>query len=197
MAYKDTSSQQQVQMREYVEAAQERFSTFRDNKENMAFAGLAIFLGATATAIVSNDWPPRFAENKPWLIIISYTILWFFIAFYLRYQLRHRRWAAFRVAGCDWLLAEWLPDSPEAMKNEDKEPIRRSNPKKSILLFDIFWPLKSSVVAIDPTLHVYPNEIENAWLHAADRGTDALLHERIIHLAGWLGYLAVIAKTIL
>lgn len=189
--------EQQAQMREYVQAAHERFATFRDNKETMAFAGLAVFFGAVATALASRDWPPAFTHGRPWLIVGAFSVLWAFVAVYLRYQLRRRRWAALRVAGCDWLLAEWLPNSPQAMRSEPESPIRREQPGLLLLFLDLLWPHKRAVVAIDPRLGVYPPEIERAWLLAAERPTDALLHERIIHLAGWIGYTAVVVRTLL
>src|SRR5437016_1923610 len=112
MPYSDMTCAQQTQTREYVQAVHDRLAAYRDNKETMAFAGLAVFFGAVATALASRDWPPAFAQGRPWLIIGAFSSLWVFVAVYLRYQLRKRRWAAIRVAGCDWLLAEWLPDSP-------------------------------------------------------------------------------------
>lgn len=197
MPYSEMTADQQARTREYVQAAHERFAAFRDNKETMAFAGLAVFLGAVATALVSRDWPPAFAQDRRWLIVGAFSVLWVFVAFYLRYQLRRRRWAALRVAGCDWLLAEWLPDSPRAMRDEPGAPARRRKPGRLLLFVDLAWPLKGSVVAVDPDLRVYPPEIERAWLLAAERSTDALLHERIIHLAGWAGYVAVVLRTLL
>ena len=215
MPYSEMNPEQQCQLREYVGTAHELFSTVRDSKETMAFAGLAVFLGAVATVLVSHDWPPAYARDRPWLIVSAFSALWLFVAFYLRYQLRRRRWAALRVSGCDWLLAEWLPDSPRAMACEQKVPTWPANPELRLKLFDLLWPLNGAVIAIDPdpsrdrkrgtnparprecALHVYPTEIETAWLLAADRGTDALLHERIIHAAGWVGYAAVVARTLL
>src|SRR3954468_14029244 len=100
MSYENVSLEEKAQLRDYVKTAHDRFATFRDNKETMAFAGLAIFLAAVATALTSRDWPPTFAQGRPWLIAAAFSGLWVFVAAYLRYQLRRRRWAAFRVAGC-------------------------------------------------------------------------------------------------
>jgi hypothetical protein len=197
MSYENMCEKQQTQTRDYLEAVHNRLQTYRDGKETLAFAGLAIFLGAVATALTSKDWPPTFAQHRPLLIVGAFSLLWLFVAVYLRYQLRRRRWAALRVAGCDWLLAEWLPDSPRAMVNEDPSPKRSPKPRTIILLIDIIWPLKSAVIAVDPNQRVYTNEIERSWILASKRGTDALLHERLIHIAGWLGYGLVLARTLL
>jgi hypothetical protein len=197
MAYTQMTPQEQAHLREYVRDCLTRFSGIRDAKETLAFAGLAVFLGAAATALASKDWPPAIAASRPWLVVLAFSVLWGFVATYLRYQLRRRRWAALRVSGSDWLLAEWLPGSPGAMARDAKIPTRRPEPDAWLLFRDLIWPVNESVVAINPELHVYPDEIETAWLRAADRGTDALTHERIIHLAGWVGYAGVVLRTLL
>jgi hypothetical protein len=197
MSYKDMTVAQQTHTRDYVQAVHDRLAAYRDGKETMAFAGLAIFLGAAATALTSRDWPPTFAQHRPWLVVAAFSILWIFVAVYLRYQLRRRRWAAIRVAGCDWLLAEWLPNSPHALTSEEKSPAKPAKPGPIILLVDIIWPLKGTVTAVDPKRRVYPEEIERSWILAGKRGTDALLHERLIHIAGWVGYAAVLTRTLL
>ena len=124
MAYSQKTPAEQEQLRTFLYEALERYSIHRDNKESMAYLGLALFTGAAATALASKDWPPAFAADRPWLIVLGFSTLWFFVVLYLRYQLRRRRWAALRVAGCEWLLAEWLPDSPRALANSDPAPSR-------------------------------------------------------------------------
>ena len=157
MSFYDSDPAKQAELRAYVQNVHERFSSYRDNKETMAFAGLAVYLGAVATALASKDWPPAFAVSRPWLVTGAFSMLWLFVAFYLRYQLPLRRWAAFRVAGCDWLLAEWLPESPRAMK--DATPAaRQPKASTSLLALDLLWPMRNSVTAIDPAVRVKPNE---------------------------------------
>ena len=195
MPYSDLSADDKNQMRSYVLAVHERFADFRDSKETMAFAGLAVFLGAVSTALVSRDWPPVFAQGRPWLVILAFAVLWLLVAVYLRYQLRNRRWAALRVAGCDWLLAEWLPESPQAMAKAKSTPARPPTPSSFVLALDVLWPLRRAVVAIDPKLEVYPTEIEESWLRAGERSTAALSLEYIIHATGWIGFVAVGLRT--
>jgi len=183
-------------LREFVLNALQRYSSYRDNKETMAYAGLALFTGATGTALIAKDWPPAVAQNNPWMIIVAFTFLWFVVIVYLRFQLRRRRWAAFRVAGCEWLLCEWLPGSPKALASE-KDPITRESQAISWhrRFVDHIWPLKHSVGVIAPEKHVYPPELENSWIRAERRGSDALFHERIVHGAGWVAYAAVTVRT--
>jgi hypothetical protein len=196
MAYADLSPSDKEQVRDYVHAAHERFADLRDSKETMAFAGLAVFLGAVSTALASRDWPPEFAQHRPWLVLLAFAILWLLVAVYLRYQLRMRRWAALRVAGCDWLLAEWLPDSPQAMSKLKDRPDRPPEPSYLLLALDVVVPLRRAVVAIDPTKTVYPPEIEESWLRAAERPTKTLSLEYIIHAAGWIGFFSVCLRTL-
>lgn len=190
MSYKEKSEEEQKQLREFVSNSLDRYSTYRDNKESMAYAGLALFIGAAASALVSKDWPPPWGQHREGLIVSAFTVLWVLVLSYLRYQLRRRRWAALRVAGCDWLLARWLPDSPEP-------PRPQPSPTPSCLrrLVDLVWPMDHTVAALDPTLKVYVDEIENSWIDAGVRGTDALKHERLIYLAGWIGYIGVVLRT--
>jgi hypothetical protein len=196
MFYATATPAAQEHLRAYVESLLERFWAYRESKENFGVAALAVFLDAVATALVSKDWPPTFAQSRPGLILATFTIVWLLVAVYVRYQLRKRRWAALRVSGCEWLLAEWLPDSPRAMANKGQPP-PVVTPSNLVLVADVLWPMRGSVAVLNPSMHVYPNEIEHAWLWAQDRGTDALGHEYIIHLLGWLGYLAVVLRTML
>lgn len=183
------------QFRMFVTNELQRYSGFRDHKETMAYAGIALFTGAAATLLTSKDWPPQFAENNPWLIVSAFTLLWLFVIVYLRYQLRRRRWAALRVAGCERLLCKWLLDPPQAGPSP---PTSYGKPKASLRLrlVDYIWPLKCSVRVFDTEVRVYPAELQRSWLDAEPRGSDALFHERIIHSAGWVAYLAVIARTL-
>lgn len=173
-----------------------RYSSIRDHKETMAYAGIALVVGAAATALASKEWPPDYLKGKPWLIALGFTTLWGFALAYLRYQLRRRRWAALRVSGCDWLLAEWLPGSPHAMAR-DKAPAPRKPPLYLLLIDYVVWPIKGAVATVKPDPQVYPQEIVDAWTRAERRGTDAIIHERVIHLAGWIAYGAVMARTFL
>src|SRR6476659_1085013 len=80
MPYEMLSADEKAQLREYVKSAHDRFATFGDNKETMAFAGLAIFLAAVSTALVSRDWPPPFAQHRPWLIAAAFSVFWVCVA---------------------------------------------------------------------------------------------------------------------
>jgi len=65
---------------------------------------------------------------------------------------------------------------------------------------DFFWPLKAAVLAMksfskdNPA--TYPSALVDAWVNQEKRGTDALLHERLIVLAGWVLYVVVALFTV-
>jgi hypothetical protein len=179
-------------LKEFAYASLERYSEIRDHKETMAYAGIALFVGATASALVSNDWPPSgWGSSKDILAFLALTGVWILVLWYVRFQLRRRRWAALRVSGCDWLLASWLSGSPlPSDKHWTTEVDRKRQPSRYLRRIDFFWPMDHAVAATDPRVKVYPTALEQAWLKAEVRGTDALEHERLIHAAGWLLWLA-------
>ncbi|MCG3134307.1 MAG: hypothetical protein HMLKMBBP_01601 [Planctomycetes bacterium] len=197
LTYDQLGEAEQATLREYVRSQQDRHSLIRDHRETMAFAGFAVYLGAVAACLGSPDGPPILSAAGPSLFVPAFIAFWLYVAFYLRYQFRRRRWAALRVAGCDWLMAEWMPGSPQAMASMPEDPARPKAPTRLVVSLDVLWPLRASVVSIDSALRVYPPEIERAWILAGDRSTDALLHERIIHAAGWLGFAAVMLRVAL
>ncbi len=195
MYYLTATPTEQKHLRNYVESMLTRLWAYREGKENFAIAAVVLFLGAAATALISKDWPPEFAKGRILTTQVAFLILWLLFAVYIRYQLRLRRWAALRVAGCEWLLAEWLPDSPRALSQKGQAPVVRE-PSDLLILVDILKPMKDAVAVLDPKVNVYPAEIVHAWLWAQHRGTNAFRHECIIHLVGWLACLAVILRAL-
>src|SRR5437773_2082631 len=91
------------QVIQFAKESIDRYSRYRDHKETMAYAGAAVYVGAAAAIILSKDWPP--SQWGPSFGIVAVVTLWALALSYLKYQLRKRRWAAFRVAGCEWILA--------------------------------------------------------------------------------------------
>jgi len=198
MPYEALNGEAKKQLQEFVSQALARYVTYHDAKENMALAGITLFLAAGATILVAKDWPSSFLSGTGSISIIALSLVWLLVSLYLRFQLRRRRWAALRVAGCEWLLAEWLPDSPKALANQSDMAVKR-RPGWFIRAVDVAWPLKAAVAVMKPDTpsQVYPKEIEEAWLKAEWRGTEALSHERLIHFVGWVTYFAMVARTLI
>jgi hypothetical protein len=126
-------------------------------------------------------------------------VLWVGVLAYLRFQLHRRRWAALRVAGCERLLAEWIVSSPSEadLAPKDRDPVEISRLVKCAAFF---WPLQPAILVMKSASKdnpaMYPSALVDAWVKQEERGTDALLHERIIVLAGWILYVAVTLFTV-
>ena len=179
-------------LKAYVTAVAERFSSYHDHKETMAYSGITLYAAAAAAALTSAAWPPPWGSDRHVLAVIAFSILWLSILVYLHFQLRRRRWAALRIAGCDWLLVSWLPDAPVSPRCQEKK-----SPSRWLRIADFFWPLARAVTVVDRSRKVYPEVLEDAWRQAEARGTDAIKHERLIYAVGWLLFLAVVSRTFL
>src|SRR5437870_118734 len=91
----------------FVRDLHDRYATYHGHKESMAFTGLTLFTGAAGAALMAEEWPPAAWGNHGWAwAFLAATALWLSVLAYLRFQLRRRRWAALRVAGCERVLAE-------------------------------------------------------------------------------------------
>ena len=98
--------------REFVQAMLNRYASYHQNKESMAYAGITLFGGITGASVLSDKWPPDWCSNSLLLPFLAGTFLWIIILIFIRFQLTRRRWAALRVAGCDRLLSAWLQNPP-------------------------------------------------------------------------------------
>jgi hypothetical protein len=182
------------QLRVFVAAALERFAEYHAHKEAMAYAGIAVY-GAAAVTVLTTSWPPgAWTWHPNALAVAAFTALWLTMLVYLRFQLRRRRWAALRVAGCDRLLASWLPGAPAQRPRKADSP--RGWSRLLARLPDWIWPSANSVPAVDTDDDVYPQEIQTAWKEAQERGTEAIDHERLIHVFGWSLYILVVIRTL-
>lgn len=128
------------------------------------------------------------------------TGLWLGVLTYLNFQLRRRRWAALRVAGCERVLAEWIvsPPSDAKLAPGKRDPTTRISWWGKFVAF--FWPLKGPVLVVQATKEddpaIYPSALVDAWVQQENRGTEALRHERLITLAGGILYVVAVLRTI-
>jgi hypothetical protein len=126
------------------------------------------------------------------------TVAWLFMLTYLKYQLHKRRWAALRVAGIDKLLAKWILDPPTVEDLSTWVPQPDGGICPTIKVIDYVWPLRDALSVADRTQAVYPRALVNCWLmQATGHGTEALNHERLVILIGWLLYGALVVRTLL
>jgi len=179
----------------FVRNLHDRYAAYHGHKESMAFTGLTLFTGAAGAALVSGHWPPPAWGPYGWAwAALSVTALWLSMLAYLRFQLRRRRLAALRVAGCERVLAKWVASAPSAaeLAPKSREPIEVPCFLKCA---DYFWPLKTALLVLKPESKknppIYPAALVDAWLFQEELGTDALKHERLIVFAGWVIYVVL------
>lgn len=166
----------------------------------MAFTGLTLFTGAASAALVADKWPPIAWGDYGWAwAFLAVTALWLSVLVYLRFQLRRRRLAALRVAGCEHVLAGWIVSSPSP---EQLTPKGRAHKEVSCFVkcADFFWPQKKALLVIKPESEdnppLYPAVLVDAWVAQEERGTDALTHERLIIFAGWVLYAVLVMYSV-
>ena len=178
-----------------------RYSEYQAHKESMAYVGFALFAGVVGTILVSGDWPPSaWGIYNETLALIGLSVAWFALLFYLRFQLRRRRWAALRIAACEHVLARWAtndlgrPEDPQAANQNSKSKV---NWVRWIVDFLVPWP--GAVAAIEKAKPgaqgIYPAAFVTELEQAESNRTDAIYHEWLIHATGWLLYLAAMVRT--
>jgi hypothetical protein len=169
----------------------------------MAYGGLTIFAAVVGAVMISDNWPPKaWGSYARELALLAITVFWFAVLAYLRFQLRNRRWAALRMAGCEHILAMWASSTLEA--GHCKASHRRSSSSRPwcVKMIDfLIFPLKGAVVAIQSpkpngAQDLYPSIAVTEWETQETRGTNALKHERLVHVVAWLGYIALIIRTL-
>lgn len=200
MASADSASPDSIERAiSFVRDLHNRYLSYHNHKESMAFTGLTLFTGAAGAALVSNEWPPSWGDNSKLFAVAAITALWLGVLAYLQFQLRRRRWAALRVAGCERVLANWItsPPSDEQLARRHRSPISVCRCDRFV---DFFWPQKSAVPAMgfatDDDPAIYPAALVDAWVAQEDPGTAALRNERLITFAGWVMYALVVVRTV-
>ena len=176
---------------EFVRELLSRYSSYHDAKESMAFTGFTLFAGAMTASLVSDSWPPWWGYHSTRWALLALSITWLGFLLYLRFQLRRRRFAALRVAGCEHVLARWILSPPGieelTPKDRDLPPLRLS---RAEWLWDWVCPLRRSTPVLKKLQAgeqpIYPADLVAEWVAIEEKGTDALLHERLITLAGWM-----------
>jgi hypothetical protein len=185
---------------------QRRYVGYMQQKEYMAYLGFAFYLTAASAILLNEKWPPpNWGSHNRTLAIAAIVGLWALVLCYLRFELRRRRWAAMRLAGCEHVLvrlatathpANWAAASPPTME------IARWR-----RILGCVWPLNNTVVAIGrsntankqaaPEATKYPNIFVEEWVNQERRGTDAIRHERLIIPTVWIVLLLLVVHTLL
>ena len=192
---------------------------YHQHKENMAYAGAALYVLAFGAALTGETWPPAWWLDDPfwrrWGTVAAITTAWFVVLLYLRWQLGLRYWTAVHVAATQELLAKWITDLP---KDEDLEPwkppsnhskdsnkfarnwrgnVWRELKRSSRWIADWICPSRRLTVKPDVPYAVYPKAVVEAWLKQAERGSGAVFHSRLVLCASWSIYVALLARTLM
>ena len=236
---------------------QRRYAGYMQQKEYLAYLGYVVYLGAASTILLSEDgkWPPpitNWGSNNTELAIAAIIGLWVFAFCYLRFELRRRRWAAMRLAGCEHVLVRLVTaaaHSPDDWKAEAAPPRKISRLRRAV---GWVFPLNKTVRVITPPPNIswrrrivtrllpknppsippnvswwrrpriavtqciirwwrrivtrllpkdppstpdYPKIFVEEWVNQEERGTDAILHERLIIPTGWIVFVMLFVNT--
>ncbi|SRR6266571_4531841 len=177
---------------EFVRTLHDHYASYHDHKESMAYAGLTLFVGIVGAGLFTDKWPPE--PRTPWSIV-AVIVLWAVVLTYLKFQLVRRRWAALRQAGCERLLARWTMREPTA--DDMKLWTTESRPPVGALVRITDWvvPRKAAVRAVKTDQSVYPRALVEEWKAREANGTEAIRHERLVIITGWVTFIALLWRT--
>lgn len=183
-----------TEQRAFLLERQATWEAYHNHKEGMAYAGLALWVGAAGAALVATDWPPTWVTGRPhgsveYLVAISG--VWALMLTFLRWQLTRRRWAAIQVAGLERYLARlaW-PDRPRINVPVDKREFWGAK---------FLWALaglpRTMKVVADVCDNVYPEDLREEWEYQRGEGTGATDHEHLVFAAGWTLFVLLVFRT--
>jgi len=176
----------------FVTVLFERYSAYHDHKETMAYAGFTLYLAVVGAGLFSDAWPPPSrAVWSPFAVLL----VWALALTFLKFQLLRRRWAALRQAGCERLLARWISRSPTKADLELWVAQQRNRVPFATRAADWLVGHRSAVTAVYPDQTVYPRALVEEWQAREREGTDAIRHERLILVTGWLCFGALLWRT--
>ena len=197
METSSTDLERVERVRAWIQALLDRYAAYHQHKEGTAYAAITLFAGIAGTAAVSHAWPPDWGRYTTVLAVSAATLAWGAVLTFLRFQLTRRRWAALRVAGCDRLLATWLQKAPSDVGLAPASPLSHPPVTCRSLIANWLWGSKYAVHAVDTSESIYPSALVTAWVEQETRGTDALKHERLILVSGWVLYVVLVVTATL
>jgi hypothetical protein len=113
----------------------------------MAYLGFTLFLAGGASILVSDNWPPKsLGQDGRWPATLLLCALAVVVVLYLRFELRRRRWAELRVAGCEHVLVRLATGQRGNHAPGSRD--RRKPCSFGRQWLDLFYPLQSTVTAI-------------------------------------------------
>lgn len=181
---------------ELLELRLDHMQGYHDHKETMAHAALLVALAVAGFVLTSSEWPPKWVPPiyipAKWVALLGLTVVWLAIHWYLRWQLRNRRFAAQLDACLMNILRKWAVTQPS--KDEINPATQGMEPPSGVyLLLDFFYPLEKAAVPGDEGLKGYPMAVVTEF---AETPTGAFQAERVVSLANLLLFALVAARTL-
>lgn len=189
--------------RELVTVELQRYLVYHDQKETMAYAAFALYVGAFGAGLVSTAWPPL-DWSPSWLPAATIVGGWFGVLWFMGWQLRRRRLASIRVAGAERLLARWVrtPPAPNDLdlwgaSTAEADPQRTRGRNLTALLGLLLLPPVAPLPKADVDDKEHLRALVVAWNdQTQDRRTAAVLHEWLLVAFGYALGILVFMKTL-
>jgi hypothetical protein len=99
------------------------YGDYNHKKEREAYVIAALYLGATASALINNGW-----DLPPGLLLLALVAATLLTAALVFWQLSNRRFAARMVAACTSVASRWLTESPAPAEY------------RTTCMNEVFWP---------------------------------------------------------
>ncbi len=198
--HKEQKMTRDEKMADFAKAQLARYTAYHTHKETMAYVGFGLFAGLIGAILVSENWPPNdWGCDRKLLALTVLTLTWIVALIYLRFQLRRRRWAALRMAACERTMANCVTETKFDASGFEKKDSTLSNVKCVEFIVDfVFWPLQSAVKPIKKTKVESTGNYPGMFVDALElaKTTDAIYHERLMHVTGWGLYVASMVRTL-
>ncbi len=183
------SSNQLEPWRHFLELEFSRTETLRNHTETMANAGVTVQIGLTAGILTWDTcWPPEWVPSILSLapltvVILAFIVIWLFIHFFVRWQLRSRRLENLRYNALDSTLRKWAGMPPNCIK------LVTLDPKKDwlcclLVFLDLFLPIPMMVMRHCSKLPNYPSELVTAWKDHGKEWVVPIRHHEWMYLLG-------------
>jgi hypothetical protein len=181
----------------FLELLLGQYDTYHNHKELMAHAGLLLQVGLAAVVFSAEQWPPCWLDtflHSQVAAAVGIAIIWLFIHFFIRWQLRNRRGAAVLVAAIQKTLLSWVHSPP---KKEDLEPYNAEEEHNRwfATVVDFLFPRPSARLHQDVEKQGYPIALVREWKQQAQEGTGAVHSEWFLFFSSVIMLAVALLRT--
>ncbi len=185
------------------------YRRYHNHKERNGYVAFIVYLGFFASALLAGEWPLHHEHIIPDCItIFCVSVIWIYALIFMKWQLRNRRIAAIYVAAAQETLAQLLSDTipPNKLKpsntisSESKDKTKNNIYKINrwvYLFLDHIWPINvHRFISVDVDPIQYPLCLAESIKRRYNKGTGAIVHERLLVFLGWLIYVGIIIRIL-